>query len=192
MLRQCGVWLRLSSSLRATKVSRLACAESLSLSGCLLLRLQPAVLPTLRPVPTRSFIIHRRVSTRKRALAGGVIVRGSREDAYRLNLHLRTATRILLRLGRFEPSSRSSLEHICQEIPWSSFLCENDDVQIRVGNDIKHKRKSHDQHPRPLVLLLVARFDYWCRSGGNIAADEPAAQSCISNWPEPHAHNLCT
>ena len=82
--------------------------------------------------------------SRATALAGGVIVRGTCEDVYRLNLHLRTATRVLLRLGRFQPSKRSSLELLCRQIQWSSFFHSNDDVRIRCASDINNDRKSHD------------------------------------------------
>lgn len=53
---------------------------------------------------------------------GGVRFEGTIEDAWRANLHLRTAVRILLRLGRFQARGGDALYRGVQEIDWRRFI----------------------------------------------------------------------
>jgi 23S rRNA G2445 N2-methylase RlmL len=53
---------------------------------------------------------------------GGVRFEGTIEDAWRANLHLRTAVRILLRLGRFQARGGDALYRGVQEIDWRRFM----------------------------------------------------------------------
>jgi len=55
-------------------------------------------------------------------VTGGVTFRGRVHDCYRANLHLRTATRILMRLGAFHAAAFSELEKRCADIPWELYL----------------------------------------------------------------------
>lgn len=53
---------------------------------------------------------------------GGVECRGSRRDLYRLNLHLRTADRVLMRIGDFYAAAFSELRKKAARLDWPSFL----------------------------------------------------------------------
>ncbi len=53
---------------------------------------------------------------------GGVRFDGTIEDAWRANLHLRTAVRVFLRLGRFEAGDGDALYRGVGEIDWRRFI----------------------------------------------------------------------
>jgi putative N6-adenine-specific DNA methylase len=54
--------------------------------------------------------------------SGGVTFRGRVHDCYRANLHVRTATRILMRIGAFHAAAFSELEKRCAGVPWDLYL----------------------------------------------------------------------
>jgi putative N6-adenine-specific DNA methylase len=58
---------------------------------------------------------------------------GGAEELYRLNLHLRTASRVLLRIGGFNAAAFSELEKKAARLPWSEFLRPGQPVQCRVS-----------------------------------------------------------
>jgi len=65
--------------------------------------------------------------------AGGVTFKGSRADLYRANLHLRTASRILARLGHFfYATTFAELEKRSSNLPWERFLSPGQPVSLRV------------------------------------------------------------
>jgi 23S rRNA (guanine2445-N2)-methyltransferase / 23S rRNA (guanine2069-N7)-methyltransferase len=53
---------------------------------------------------------------------GGVRFEGRLADAWRANLHLRTAVRVLMRVARFEARDADQLYRATQEIDWNRFL----------------------------------------------------------------------
>ena len=53
---------------------------------------------------------------------GGVFFEGTLEDAWRANLELRTATRILLRLKRFEARDADELHAGAMQVPWEELV----------------------------------------------------------------------
>ncbi len=57
-----------------------------------------------------------------RLVAGGVAFNGRFVDCQRANLHLRTATRILMRIDTFSATNRRQLEKHAAAIPWELFL----------------------------------------------------------------------
>jgi putative N6-adenine-specific DNA methylase len=64
---------------------------------------------------------------------GGVLFRGDLAALYRANLHLRTASRILARLGNFFYATTSSqLEQRLASLPWERFLSPRQPVSLRV------------------------------------------------------------
>jgi putative N6-adenine-specific DNA methylase len=63
---------------------------------------------------------------------GGVEFRGSLPDLYRANLHLRTASRILLRLGAFYADTFSDLRRRAKRLPWENHLHPGRAVSLRV------------------------------------------------------------
>ena len=57
-----------------------------------------------------------------RAVAGGVEFHGDAELLYRANLWLRTATRVLVRVGRFEAREFAKMRRRASTLPWERFL----------------------------------------------------------------------
>jgi 23S rRNA (guanine2445-N2)-methyltransferase len=53
---------------------------------------------------------------------GGVYFEGTLEDAWRANLWLRTAVRVLMRVGRFQATDADALYRGVQEVDWTRFL----------------------------------------------------------------------
>lgn len=63
---------------------------------------------------------------------GGVAFDGDLDRVYLANLWLRTASRIILRLGRFHASTFYELERRARKLPWLDFLSQNGRVEVRV------------------------------------------------------------
>ena len=78
-------------------------------------------------------LLHRRSKQHKRAIeAGGVTFIGDRAALYRANLHLRTASRILLRLGEFHAENFPQLHTCAAAVGWERFLAPGQAVDLRV------------------------------------------------------------
>lgn len=76
-----------------------------------------------------------------RVEAGGVAWRGGLPELARANLWLRTASRVLARVGRFHARALGELERRAAHLPWERFLAPGRAVQIRVTS-----RKSRLYH----------------------------------------------
>ncbi len=63
---------------------------------------------------------------------GGVTFRGSRATLYRANLHLRTASRILVRLGEFRAENFDQLRARAGKLEWERVLAPGQAVDLRV------------------------------------------------------------
>lgn len=63
---------------------------------------------------------------------GGVPFRGDLSVLYRANLMLRTATRILVRLGQFQAMKFVELRRKTSNLPWDRYLAANQPVCLRV------------------------------------------------------------
>ncbi len=63
---------------------------------------------------------------------GGVEFEGSLIDVYRCNLHLRTASRMLVRLGSFHAVRFPELRRKAGNLPWEDYLKAEQPVSIRV------------------------------------------------------------
>src|SRR6185503_3321612 len=63
---------------------------------------------------------------------GGVAFDGDLDRVYLANLWLRTASRIILRLGRFHASTFYELERRAAKLPWADFLPDKGRVEVRV------------------------------------------------------------
>jgi putative N6-adenine-specific DNA methylase len=64
---------------------------------------------------------------------GGVAFRGSLADLYRVNLHLRTASRVLLHLGSFFADTFSDLGRRAKRLSWETYLEPSRPVALRVA-----------------------------------------------------------
>ncbi|MFL5409417.1 MAG: class I SAM-dependent RNA methyltransferase [Myxococcales bacterium] len=67
------------------------------------------------------------------ATAGGVEIEGDLREAARLNLTLRTATRVLLRLGELRATTFAELVKKAQKLPFDLCLRKGDPVALRVA-----------------------------------------------------------
>jgi len=72
------------------------------------------------------------------ASPGGATFSGNRAVLYRANLHLRTASRILVRLGAFHAAAFSELRKKAGRLPWESYLRPGQAVSIHATS---HKSK---------------------------------------------------
>ena len=68
----------------------------------------------------------------ERDMQGGVTFAGDRAALYRANLHLRTANRILLRLGDFEAVGFAELRKRAARLPWERCLIPGQPLALRV------------------------------------------------------------
>src|SRR5439155_13914106 len=86
--------------------------------------------PGLEPVLASEM---RALGLRGRALAGGIEVAGGLSEAMRLNLWLRTASRVLLRIGEpFRATTFAELVRKASAMPWERFLRKEAHVAFRV------------------------------------------------------------
>jgi len=63
---------------------------------------------------------------------GGVLFQARLQDAYAANLHLRTATRILMRIGQFRAANFRQLEKQLRMFPWELYLFQQQPFEIKV------------------------------------------------------------
>jgi len=63
---------------------------------------------------------------------GGIEFQGTLPDFYRANLHLRTASRVLLQLGTFYADTFSDLRRRAKRLSWENYLRPGQSVSLRV------------------------------------------------------------
>ena len=63
---------------------------------------------------------------------GGIEFQGSLQDAYRANLYLRTASRVLVRLGQFYAAEFSELRRKAGRLLWENYLVPERSIALRV------------------------------------------------------------
>lgn len=76
--------------------------------------------PGLEPLVEEE--VRRLGAARIRPLAGGIAFEGETPILWRANLELRTATRVLLRLGRVQARSLGELRRTVADLPWSDVV----------------------------------------------------------------------
>jgi putative N6-adenine-specific DNA methylase len=109
-----------------------------------------------------------------RTLVGGVECEGGPPEAMRLNLWLRTATRVLLRLGEpFRATTFPELVRKASALPWEEFLRKGGKAAFRVSC-----QKSRLYHSRAVAERLHAALE--ARAGFAV----PAAQTASEEAPE--------
>jgi putative N6-adenine-specific DNA methylase len=92
---------------------------------------------------------------RGRQEPGGVSFGGDVAELYRANLWLRTATRVLVRLGAFHASTFYELERRAKKLPWENFLSAAGTVTVRVT--CRKSRLYHSDAVAERVLGAIAR-----------------------------------
>jgi putative N6-adenine-specific DNA methylase len=96
------------------------------------LSLFAVTVPGLEPVTAQELADLKLLPRQAAPEAGGVAFEGNRRALYRANLHLRTATRVLVRLGAFYAAAFSELRKKAGRLSWERFLRPGQPVAIRV------------------------------------------------------------
>jgi putative N6-adenine-specific DNA methylase len=109
------------------------------------------------------------------ALAGGVSFQGTLRDIYRANLHLLTASRILVRLEPFYAAAFSELRKKARRLPWEQFLAPGQPVAVKATC---HKSKLYhsDAVAERVLGAIEDRLGKSApqREGSDEAEDNPA------------------
>lgn len=106
--------------------------------------------------------------------AGGIEFEGSLLDLYRANLQLRTATRLLVRLGEFYAAAFSELRKKSSRLPWERYLTPGRAVALRVTC-----HKSRLYHSKAVAERVVGAI---CDRLG----EEVRQEKLDENAPGPH------
>jgi putative N6-adenine-specific DNA methylase len=101
---------------------------------------------------------------------GGVAFQGSLIDVARANLWLRTATRVLVRLGSFHSRALGELERKSAELPWRDWLAPGVPLAVRVTC-----RKSRLFHQRAVAERILAASG---APGATVAGAAPDDEEC--------------
>jgi len=88
--------------------------------------------PLLPPRPPSSPNVWERKGGQRGEGEGGVEFQGTLRDVYRANLHLRTASRVLVRLGAFYAAGFPELVRKASRLPWERHLTPRQPVALRV------------------------------------------------------------
>jgi putative N6-adenine-specific DNA methylase len=94
------------------------------------------------------------LGVRGRQEIGGVAFSGDLDRLYQANLWLRTASRVLARLGRFHASTFYELERRAKKLPWEKFLPTSGPVTLRVT--CRKSRLYHSDAVAERVLSAIA------------------------------------
>lgn len=115
-------------------------------------------------------------------LTGGVEYTGSLHDLYRANLHLRTASRVLVRLGAFHAAAFPELRRKASRLSWEEVLAPGQPVALRVTC---HRSRLYHQGAvaQRIAEAIADRFGQspsvrkWSESGND---DEDPAQLILA------------
>lgn len=125
-----------------------------------MIELFAAAAPGLEPLVRREL---RALGIESRLVAGGAELRGDLRTLYAANLHLRTASRILVRLGRFPASAFHELERRSRKLAWEQAIRPGDAVSVRTTT-----RKSRLYHSDAVSERILSAID--SRVGGIVPA----------------------
>jgi len=104
-----------------------------------------------------------------RASTGGVMFSGRFVDCQRANLHLRTATRILMRIDTFAATNPRQLEKRCASIPWELYLAGGTRPEVKV-----HSRRSRLYHSEVVAQAVKEAIALrWDGFAPSVPADVP-------------------
>jgi putative N6-adenine-specific DNA methylase len=98
---------------------------------------------------------------------GGVAFRANAAGLFAANLELRTASRVLVRIGAFHASSFHELERRAARLPWARFLGPDVVPEFRVAS-----RKSRLYHQDAVATRLAAIVGK-SRQASGLGADDP-------------------
>jgi len=96
------------------------------------------------------------LGVRGRQEIGGVAFSGDLDRLYQANLWLRTASRVLARLGRFHASTFYELERRAKKLPWEQFLPASGGGPVRLRVTCRKSRLYHSDAVAERVLSAIA------------------------------------
>ncbi len=105
---------------------------------------------------------------------GGVSFSGDNRLLYLANLHLRTPSRVIVRLGRFHASTFYELERRLKKISWQNFLSPNSTVDVRVT--CRKSRLYHSDAVAERVLSAISSTGLQVESRPGSEADDDAEE----------------
>ena len=120
--------------------------------------------PGLEPLATAE--LHALGATDARATEGGVEFSATQQLLYAANLHLRTASRVVVRASEFGVTAFHELERRAAKVPWAAFLAPDLGVSLRVTC-----RKSRLYHSDAVAERVAAAIVAKVR-GARIVDDE--------------------
>ena len=85
---------------------------------------------------------------------GGVAFAGAARQLYQVNLHLRTASRVLVRVGEFTARTFFELERHARRVPWEVYLTAGRPVRVRVT--CRKSRLYHSDAVGERILAAIA------------------------------------
>jgi putative N6-adenine-specific DNA methylase len=135
---------------------------------------------------------------RAKAEPGGVAFSGQLRDVYAANLHLRTASRVVLRLGSFRTEAFHELERRARRLAWSAFVSGAVPVRLRVT--CRKSRLYHSDGVAERVFEAITRAVPDARQAGGSDAndDDPEAVAASAQSVEEQLvtvrllHDVCT
>jgi len=97
--------------------------------------LEPFTLRELQEVGLQAGMPHLAASAgaKGQGQGGGIEFQGTLGNVYRANLHLRTASRVFVRLGGFFGDTFSDLRRRAGRLPWEEYLKPGEAVSLRVS-----------------------------------------------------------
>jgi putative N6-adenine-specific DNA methylase len=112
-------------------------------------------------------------------ISGGVVVTGGWPEVWRANLQLRSATRVLARIGAFHAVHLSQLDKKARQFPWLQFLRK--DIAVSVEATCKKSKIYH-------AGAVTQRIETALREEAGVTID-PSAELCIK---VRFQNDLCT
>ncbi|MDQ6768477.1 MAG: class I SAM-dependent RNA methyltransferase [Gemmatimonadota bacterium] len=113
------------------------------------------------------------LGVRGRQEIGGVGFGGDLDRLYEANLWLRTASRVVVRLGSFHASTFYELERRARKLPWADFLPASGEVRLRVT--CRKSKLYHSDAVAERVLSAIASSTSRVIEGSAAVADDDSA-----------------
>lgn len=120
--------------------------------------------PGLEPTLEAELI---RLGIAAKAEDGGAAWRGDLRSVYSVNLHARTASRVLVRAAVFRARTFFELERHARRVPWARFLAGGREVRLRVTS-----RKSKLYHEGAVAERLLGAIQVATGVSGGLAMGE--------------------
>ncbi len=140
------------------------------------LSLAAITAPGLEPITRRE--LHRIGLTTGEEAPGLISFGGSLADLARANLHLRTASRVIMRLGHFHARALGELERKAADLPWDDWIIPG--VPLTIKATCRKSRLYHQKAVAERIGLASRRQTAGSAVGGEeVEHDQQAGQLVI-------------